>query len=610
MSITNNAQKSFRFVAIFFVLISITIYSWGQGTFDVNFQNITFRNANKIHKVGANGSAAGNVTLYTNIITIGGQQIDCIVRTVSLTNGTFQLPGSAAAGTIPFDYSSATGTGMSDNNDDFFSPTFSFNTGGGSCRFRFEFILGGSYNDGTNTGTAVDLQNVYLNSYDIDGNGGAGSNQFNEFNSLSSYSLGAGSTVGVSYNNTSRLTRFLSSISSNSTSVTSQGTRIRLTFNTVSTIDVVVGAQGSGQAFFFLDLSIGAAVWTPTTVVRPALDLNTSADGFNNTGSTCTLAADISSGSANYTNTAGSINVIRTDFSSASILNGNDETLVINGSTSPVNAAIQLGFTSSASSTFVLAGATFLAQQSVSGGVSTIVFTNNAGGALTNIQTEALIDALEYKHNSATPTAGLRELQFTIQDGVFNSNAASYAVNVSCGTLPVTWIYFNGQAFATSTELTWATEREYNNAYFEVEKSTDAINYQVIGRVMPGQSNTNEYRFSDLQHVRGISYYRLKQVDANGVFKYSSVVRVSHTGSDVIKFYTNNSSGRLFISIPSDIQGKIQISLYDVNGRMMLRKPLSKGTNDLNIGNLSTLGIYTLVIQNERAVLFTGRFLK
>ncbi len=611
MSIDNTFTQPQRCIATLFVFICTSLYSLAQPTFDANFRPISFRNAAKVHKVGTNGSAAGNITLYTNVITIGGtQQIDCIVRTVSITNGVFQLPGSAASGTIPFDYSSATGTGMSANDDNFFSSTFNFNTGGGSCRFRFEFILGGSYNDATNTGTAVNLQNVYLNSYDIDGNGTSGTNQFNEFNSFSSYSLGTGSTIGVAYNNTSRLTSFLSTISTNVSVVTAQTTRIRLAFNTVSAIDVVVGAQGAGQAFFFLDFSIGTAAWTPSTVVSPNLDLNTSSAGSNNTSTTCASASNISSGVTNYTNTAGAVNEVRAVFTSASVLNGNNETLLVNGSTSPVNASIQLGFTTSTSSTFNLAGATFLAQSSVVGGISTIVFTNNAGGTLTNAQTEALMDALQYKHNSLIPSSGIRELQFTIQDGSFNSNTASYVVNVDCGTLPVTWVYFKGYALATATELTWATSQEYNNAYFEVERSTDAKNYIVIGRVMPGQASANEYRFTDLQPTQGVSYYRLKQIDINGTFKYSSIVRVTNLGFDVISFRTNSSSNTLNVTIPVTVQGKIQLSLYDANGRMFLRTRLNRGTNDINIGTLTAQGVYSLVIQNEKSILYTGRFVK
>ncbi|MBK7680242.1 MAG: hypothetical protein IPJ29_12740 [Chitinophagaceae bacterium] len=42
----------------------------------------------------------GNITLYTNVITIGAQQIDCIVTTVSLTGGTFTLPAPRVQ--VPF----------------------------------------------------------------------------------------------------------------------------------------------------------------------------------------------------------------------------------------------------------------------------------------------------------------------------------------------------------------------------------------------------------------------------------------------------------------------------------------------------------------------------
>lgn len=599
-----------RYSFLFTILLCLSFSSFSQTTFDANFQPIAFRNANKIHKVGTNGATAGNVTLYTNVITVGSQQIDCIVRTVSLTSGSFQLPGSPAAGTIPFDYSAVSGTGMAANNDNFFSPTFNFDAGGGNCRFRFEFILGGSFIDGTNTGTAVNLQNVFLNSYDIDGNGGAGTNQFNEYSNFSSYSLGSGTTVGASYNSTSRLTRFLSSISNNITTVTDQATRIRLAFNTVSAIDVVVGAQGAGQAFFFLDFSIGTGTFTPTTVTSPGLDLNTSTGGSNNAGTTCTSESAISSGVTNYTNTAGAINDIRTIFSSASILNGNDETLVVNGSTSPVNAVIQLGFTGSSSTTFVLAGATFRAQRSVTGGISTIAFTNNAGGTLTNAQTEALLDALRYKNNALSPLAGLRELQFTIQDGVFNSNTASYVVDIACSTLPVTWLSFSGNATTTSNELKWATADEYNNAFFEVERSTDAIHYKTIGKVTPGTNTANEYRFADLQPAHGISFYRIKQVDINASFRYSPVVRIVRSGSDQISFRTNVASGRLNITIPPDVPGNMQLTVYDANGRMLLRAPLSRGVNDVSTQTLTAQGIYTLVIQNEKGILFTGRFAK
>jgi hypothetical protein len=144
-----------RFWGMLLIMNLMVLLSQGQAVFNANFGNIDFLVANKIHKVGANGSGVGNVTLYTNVITIGGQTIDCIVRTVAITNGSFLLPLGSAGGTIPFDYSSP--VGATGNQDRFFSPTFTFNSGGGSCDFEFEFILGGSYNNSTNSGTPIHM---------------------------------------------------------------------------------------------------------------------------------------------------------------------------------------------------------------------------------------------------------------------------------------------------------------------------------------------------------------------------------------------------------------------------------------------------------------------
>ena len=59
-----------------------------QSVFDANFNNISFLAANQTFKVGTDGKSAGDKTLYTNVITIGGQPIDCIVTTV-IYNGRY-----------------------------------------------------------------------------------------------------------------------------------------------------------------------------------------------------------------------------------------------------------------------------------------------------------------------------------------------------------------------------------------------------------------------------------------------------------------------------------------------------------------------------------------
>ena len=162
-------MKNIYALVISLFLINLTF----SQNYDANFNSFNF-GSNFVNKIG-NGQSNGNKVLYTNVITIGGQSIDVIVTTVSVSNvSSFQnYDGGGTAAEIPF-----------------FNPRLSFGSGGGSFKVNFQFILGGSYNNTTNTGTNIQIKNFYINSYDLDGNGSAGTNQFNEFQFFSSYELG------------------------------------------------------------------------------------------------------------------------------------------------------------------------------------------------------------------------------------------------------------------------------------------------------------------------------------------------------------------------------------------------------------------------------------
>ncbi|WP_416437542.1 T9SS type A sorting domain-containing protein [Phnomibacter sp. MR] len=424
---------------LLFLVLLLPVTTLLAQPYNATLSNINFLAANKIHKVGTDGSAAGNITLYTNVITIGAQSFDCIVRTVSISGGTFTLPGTPAANTIPFDYAGATGTGMTGNQDRFFSPTFNWNAApGGSCRFRFTFILGGSYNDLTNTGTAVTLQNVGINSYDIDGNGSASSNQFNEFNNFSSYRIQTtGGNITTSYNAANGFTRFISSTTTNSTTLTADATRLYLEYNNVSDFEVVVGGA-VGAAYYFLDFGSGST-WTVTPTLQsvPVLDLNTSTAGVNNTGSFCKDIVPFTSGTTNLTGTTGAINFAEITFQRSEILNGTQEMLIPK---IPAAAAdtIKLGFTANASQSYVISGVTYNVAMIFGGGsgVDTIRIAPPTG-TFTTAQVETMLDALNYYNIRVPASSGTRNFNVSIRQGSFKTSPAVFAVSFGCPPLSI-----------------------------------------------------------------------------------------------------------------------------------------------------------------------------
>ena len=211
-------------------------------TYDANLSLLKFNSSSA--KVG-NGQSVNDIVVFSNVITIGGQSIDAIIKTLGVTNvTTFDN----------YDYNTS--------DADFFAPRLTWGTGGGSFKFNITFIKNGTYNTTTKTGTAVNLINVVMNTYDIDGNGTSGTNQFNEFGDLKRYELGNPTNIVATYNSTTGLTKFRSKIDQNSGTTTADSQRVRVYFDTISSLDFMVGAEGKGLAYYYLDFSVGPTFTT------------------------------------------------------------------------------------------------------------------------------------------------------------------------------------------------------------------------------------------------------------------------------------------------------------------------------------------------------------
>jgi len=138
--------------------------------------------------------------------------------------------------------------------------------------------------------------------------------------------------------------------------------------------------------------------------------------------------------------------------------------------------------------------------------------------------------------------------------------------------LPVTLLSFKGEKLEKSSLLKWETKTEINNDYYQLEKSNDGINYSYLAQVS-GAGNSNielEYSYIDENPYNGDNYYRLKQVDFDGTFKYYSpiVINFNTLGVDEdINLYPNPvvNNQNLIISYNS-INNNSIIKIIDIKG--------------------------------------------
>lgn len=140
------------------------------------------------------------------------------------------------------------------------------------------------------------------------------------------------------------------------------------------------------------------------------------------------------------------------------------------------------------------------------------------------------------------------------------------------GVLPVEISTFSASVSANAVELSWNTATETNNYGFDVERSYDNSKWTKVDFVK-GAGNSNSaksYSYSDKGFEKSSSlFYRLKQVDLNGTFKYSAVIEVSVAAPasfELTQNYPNpfNPSTVINFTMPKD--EFVNLSIYNVLG--------------------------------------------
>ncbi|HRE37900.1 MAG TPA: T9SS type A sorting domain-containing protein [Chitinophagaceae bacterium] len=170
-------------------------------------------------------------------------------------------------------------------------------------------------------------------------------------------------------------------------------------------------------------------------------------------------------------------------------------------------------------------------------------------------------------------------------------------VQVSClAILPVTWLFVNGQLQNGNAIIKWATASESNTDKFEIEHSSNGINYNKVGtRAATGNSNTTkQYEFVHPSPVNGKNFYRIKQIDLDGRFTYSSIIVLQNNDTRTKAIIAPNpviNTLSLFFSET----GTKTIQLVSMDGRLLLTQTIN-GSNSTHTINMQPLpaGMYVL----------------
>lgn len=195
---------------------------------------------------------------------------------------------------------------------------------------------------------------------------------------------------------------------------------------------------------------------------------------------------------------------------------------------------------------------------------------------------------------------GAKNMQSIAPTGVSIFGAAGH--NFCNNTAPVKLISFTGRMLNETVLLNWATAEEKDNKEFIIERSADGRNWFAIGTVAGNgtiQTLVN-YEYTDYSPLAGVSYYRLRQVDIDDKFEYSKIVVVEKTNTHHIQLMPNPFDDEITIS--SDRDGKVNVQLHDVLGKLVYATSMENSNGLFTIHPELPAGTYIITVQTDTFV--------
>jgi hypothetical protein len=187
---------------------------------------------------------------------------------------------------------------------------------------------------------------------------------------------------------------------------------------------------------------------------------------------------------------------------------------------------------------------------------------------------------------------------------IANGEIEDYQFAYSSGpALPVRLVSFVADASEGVAALRWKTAEQENFNRFEIERSLNGKDFDKIGSVASNDGLSGDYDFTDVDAAsQGDQlYYRLKMVDNDDTFAYSTIREVHFRNGEQVTMTawpTIVAAGERVTVAVSGNTGAFDVTLYNVDGRAFSRKAGQPGQRTELETQLLPPGLYVIRVSN------------
>lgn len=191
----------------------------------------------------------------------------------------------------------------------------------------------------------------------------------------------------------------------------------------------------------------------------------------------------------------------------------------------------------------------------------------------------------------------------------FSSNPSGFPVEI--GSFKADWVR------PREVKMDWVTLSESDNAFFEVQKSEDGIDFRPIAEVEGAGTSTeiHTYTYLDKSEMYPTNYYRLKQVDFNGAYSFSEVIslNLSNLVRNDLVLFPNPASKSIRISlVDNENGGQYRLVIRDMQGRAIREERIELENQQYYSVDIIpfSAGVYQIEMVSSKGVRRYARFVK
>ncbi|WP_205511062.1 T9SS type A sorting domain-containing protein [Longitalea arenae] len=204
----------------------------------------------------------------------------------------------------------------------------------------------------------------------------------------------------------------------------------------------------------------------------------------------------------------------------------------------------------------------------------------NAAGVNRSVEEIYLGGVPKYDPNASSIINGIGFAASTsgISPNGFNLTAMPAA------TLPVIFNSFYTTKKNNNVHLNWSTAQEQHNQHFEVQRSLDGNNWSVIAVVL-GAGNSavlQHYSYTDKNMTADLAWYRIRQVDIDGRYTYSTVKTI-RAGEAVSAARIYTSGNVVNIELNKEIRNPVTVRIINMNGQVIGQRDNQQASYRLTI---------------------------